>query len=209
MPYTYVKDPDRPRWIALRLLKFAVDDDRLLEIFGVLARAVPISAQRCDDAEDDGLIDDEVTYIEELLGASFVLLQTKIRRVSEAAKNPLISPKGINIFDLDTNNYKGTESSFISLVWEMANYYKHSDEWSYDVWREKEVGEKESRQLSLSRKTRRTVERLGIRESTSRGRMRTAYDFFEINWASDCSLLAAKVKEWAEVVYDRCANPAL
>jgi hypothetical protein len=130
MPYTYVKDPDRPRKTALRLLKFAVDDDRLLEIFGVLARAVRTSAQRCGDAKDDGLIDDEVMYIEELLGTSFVLLQTKIRRVRELAKSPLISPIDTDIFDLDTNNYKGTESSFISLVWAMANYYKHCDEWS-------------------------------------------------------------------------------
>jgi hypothetical protein len=129
-------------------------------------------------------------------------------RKREAAKNPLISPKGIDIFDLDNNNYKGTKSSFIRLVWEMANYYKHCDEWSYDVWRDKEVGENESGQLSRSRKTRRTVERLGIRESPHCDAV-TAYEFFEIDWASDCSVLSAKVKEWAEVVYDRCANPAL
>jgi hypothetical protein len=36
--------------------------------------------------------------------------------------------------------------------------------------------------------------------------MRTAYDFFGIDWASDCTPLADKVQEWAKAVYDKCAT---
>ena len=92
----------------------------------------------------------------------------------------------------------------MGLIWAVGNYYKHCDEWDREVW-EDNTGEHESNALRQSRNTRRIVEKVGI-EHLSTANMRTAYDFFEIDWASDCTPLADKVQEWANAVYEKCAN---
>ena len=92
------------------------------------------------------------------------------------------------------------------LVWEVANYYKHCDDWSSEVWDEDQ--KPEGAKLSNSERTCRIVKKVGIcRSLSSIGNMRAAYDFFEIDWASDCAPLADQVQEWAKAVYDKCATP--
>jgi hypothetical protein len=95
----------------------------------------------------------------------------------------------------------------VELIWAVGNYYKHCDEWDGEVWEDNKAGEHESNALRQSRNTRRIIEKVGIQRSSTAGNMRTAYDFFEIDWASDCTPLADKVQEWANAVYQKCANP--
>jgi hypothetical protein len=144
-----------------------------------------------------------VNYVEELLGVSFVLLQAKIRRVVNAAERFSLT-RG-DIFNIGGDNYKGTKKSIIRLIWEVANYYTHHNDWSRKVWEDKKPGKEKIKALEQSRKTRRIIEKVGI-ERSSAG-MRTAYKFFEIEWASDCTPLANKVQKWANAVYEKCANP--
>jgi hypothetical protein len=56
-------------------------------------------------------------------------------------------------------------------------------------------------------RTRKIVQKVGISRSSTAGNMRTAYEFFGIDWESDCTSLADKVQEWAKAVYDKCTNP--
>jgi hypothetical protein len=185
---------------ALRdILRRNVDDERFLQIFADFARLIRTSVELCEHG--DAFPEDEVNYIDELLGLSFVLLQAKIRRVSEAA-SPLTPSEARAL----GGSYKNTGESLIELIWAVGNYYKHRDEWRKKVWEDKTAGEQQSSSLKQSRKTRRIIEKkVGI-ERYSTG-MLTAYNFFEIEWASDCTPLAAKVQEWANAVSEKCGNP--
>ena len=90
----------------------------------------------------------------------------------------------------------------IGLIWDVANYYKHRDEWSDEVW--EHVG-KSDRWLEQARRTRRSVQKIGIVQSST-GNLRTAYEFFGITPYSNCRQLAEKVQAWAEGVYAECAR---
>jgi hypothetical protein len=198
----YAHNSNRARNLTLRILKYDVDDDRFLRIFGEIAELIRASAKLCDTAHQD-FEEDEVNYIEELLGLSFVLLQAKIRRVSEAAK---ASPLALSDARAIGDPYKSTGKSLVELIRAVSNYYKHRDEWDAELWENKKAGEDERNQLRQSRNTRRIVKKAGI-ERSSNGNMRTAYEFFEIDWASDCTPLADKVQKWANAVYEKCTNP--
>jgi hypothetical protein len=200
-PFRYVRPTARS--LGLVILGNDVDDDRFLRIFAELAKLISTSATFCDDSRDNSFAETEVDYIEELLGLSFVLLQVKILRVSEAAEG---FPLGLANARALGDHYKDTGRSLVELIWAVANYYKHRDEWDADVWEDKKKGEQESKALRRSRHTRRAVEKIGI-ERSSTGNMRTAYNFFEIDWASDCTPLADKVQKWATAVYQKCNNP--
>jgi len=191
------------------ILRHNVDDERFLQIFADFARLIRTSVKLCE--RDDDFPEDEVNYIEELLGLSFVLLQAKIRRVGKAAAG--VSKAAAKASPLAPSNvralggpYKDTGKSLAELIWAVGNYYKHCDEWNREVWEDKKADEQKNDSLKQSRNTRRIIEEVGIKRRST-GNMRTAYDFFEIDWASDCTPLAAKVQEWANAVYEKCANP--
>ena len=107
--------PRSYRDVVLGILKHHADDDRFLQVFGEISRVIRTSAQRYENA-DDATIEAEGEYIDELLGMSFVLLQGKIRRVRQWAKDDAISPTDVGIDDLSCANYKATNTSFIGLV---------------------------------------------------------------------------------------------
>jgi hypothetical protein len=88
--YEYVPPSYRDR--VLGILEFHVDDDRFLQVFGEISKVIRASAQRYENA-DDGTIEAEGEYIDELLGIPFVLLQAKIRRVRQWAKDERYGPK--------------------------------------------------------------------------------------------------------------------
>jgi hypothetical protein len=207
----FARTPRPRRTVGMLILSCDVDDDRFLRIFKETTKIVRASVSFCDRFRDDrgliyedglDIVDQEGIYIEELLGLSFALLQAKIRRVSNSSERCL---KVIDSRQIGSP-YKETGHSLICLIWEVANYYKHSDEWSRDVWEDKKKGETESRQLKRARRTRTIVEKVGIKYSSDHN-MRTAYGFFEVDWSSDCTPLADKVQEWAKAVYAKCANP--
>lgn len=196
---------------ALWQLKYEVEDERFLQIFADFSQLIRRSEKACEQAARSGneeyeqaVADSESDYIEEIIGASFLILQAKIRRVLHAAERlrNFMAPK-IDLAGLSRDKaiklcgrYKRKHASQIELIWDIGNYYKHRDEWPAAVWR----GSKDGK-LKQSRKTRKSVQRVGI-TSGSTGNMRTAYDFFEIDPYSDCGRLAEQVQDWAKQVYD-------
>lgn len=200
-------------------LRYDVEDDRFLRIFGDIAKLIRRSEKACEDAskEDepdyrDLLIDAECEYLEELIGASFLILQTKIRRVTKSAlelRRTMLAAHQIDITTLPNDErihniygpYKGTPDSQIKLIWEIGNYYKHRDEWCVNVWEEEQSDEKKGGFLRTQRQTRRCVEKVGI-VFASTGNLRTAYEFFGIQPYSNCKLLAEHVQTWATKVHE-------
>lgn len=199
---------------ALWLLKYEVDDERFLQIFADFSRLLRRSEKTCEQAANTGNEDyaqavggSEADYIEEIIGASFLVLQAKIRRVTHAAERlrSYLLAHQIDIADLQRakaikigGRYKRKKASLIELVWDIGNYYKHRDEWPVEVWRATKT---KDRQVTLARKTRKSVERVGITMSST-GNMRKAYEFFGLDPYSKCEQLAEQVQDWAKRVYD-------
>jgi hypothetical protein len=88
--------------IYFRLLRHAVEDDTLTRLMDDIAQSIRHSEGVCDDvarsprhsgricdearlSDYAAICDEECAYIEDLIGASFIVLQTKIRRVSSRA----------------------------------------------------------------------------------------------------------------------------
>ncbi|MGA7807072.1 hypothetical protein [Bradyrhizobium sp.] len=159
------------------------------------------------------MADTEADYIEELVGASFLILQAKIRRVAEASERLVAfmsEQYAMEIKGLDRQSvfklggiYRKTGHSRIALIWAVANYYKHRDEWEAEVWQVPPTqGRDPHRQ---SRGTRETVEKLGVTQFST-GNMRKAYEFFRIKPYSKCEKLAEKVQDWSEKIYRRAVR---
>lgn len=202
-------------------LKHEVEDDRYLRIIDDIAKLIRISEIACDEAMKSGskeyahiVTDTECDYIEELIGAAFLILQAKIRRVVNAAVQLAAAMKSnqhIEISSLVDNStikaigggYKGTDTSLISFVWELANYFKHRDDWTHDVWAsEEELAEfpPQNKPRAYELKTRQIVQLAGIVEFST-GNMTTGLEFFDITSYSSCVKLAKSVQRWADEVY--------
>jgi len=202
-------------------LKHEAEDDRYIRILDDIAKLIRISELACDEAMKSGpeeyahiVTDAESDYIEELIGAAFLILQAKIRRVVNAAiqlAEAMKSNQHIEIPSLVNDStikaigggYKGTDTSLISFVWALANYFKHRDDWTHNVWAsEEELAEfpPENRPRKYELKTRKIVQLAGIVEFST-GNMRTGFEFFDITPYSSCAKLAQSVQRWADEVY--------
>ncbi len=201
---------------AMYVLEHEVRDDRFVRIIDDIARLIASSEDACERAvasgnDDfaDAVIATETDYLEDLIGTIFLMLQTKIRRVGEAAmvvsdalergygaaakkwaKPPVVRAEG--------GAYNGTPHSLVELVWAVGNYFKHRDEWSSDVWTPPATITKG---LKQSIATRTVVQSVGVVESST-GNMRTALEFFGVDPYSSCGKLAQDVQAWADTLLD-------
>ena len=192
----------------LLLLEHAVRDGHFERITDDIAQVIRSSEDACQRAADSGdedfyeaVIFTEADYIEELLGAFFLMLQGKIRRVCEAAKEVsemLASEHGLSPMWLQASDvrkhgatFNGTTHTQVELVWAIGNYYKHRDEWAPNVWTP------HGNRQSVA--TRTIVEKVGVQQSST-GNMRKAIEFFGVNPYSNCVNVAKDVQSWAESV---------
>jgi hypothetical protein len=200
-------------------LKYDVKDGRFLRIFGDFAKLIGRSEKACEEAAEQTdtdyqqfVAEAEGDYLEELIGASFIVLQTKIRRVTSSAlafRKAMLAEHQIDICELSNtkqihkvsgDSYKRKRASLVQLIWDVGNYYKHRDEWPVEVWREKSASKKEASSVEHGRQTRRSVQKVGIVQFST-GNMFTAYQFFDIYPYAKCEQLAHKVQSWADQVY--------
>jgi hypothetical protein len=129
LPFGSDSNPD------LWSFKYEVDDERFLQIIRDLSCLIKRSEVACKNAarigNDDyanAVADTEADYIEELIGASFLVLQTKIRRVTNTAerlRSYLLENK-INVPELQRadaikigGRYKRKRASLVELVWDV------------------------------------------------------------------------------------------
>jgi len=201
---------------SVRLLRYAVEDDTVTRLMDDLARPIRRFEEICEEAEQSGDQDgalgvyaEEVDYLEDLIGASFVVLQTKIRRVCSSALSlneelMTLIDRGVPGFEDQRavlslgDKYGSTGSTLVELIWDIGNYFKHRDEWPPEVWDEEAKGEKRS--IKNARTTRKSVERVGIVWNSTAGNMRTAYEFLGVMPYSRCGKLAEAVQRWAGYV---------
>ena len=185
------------RNIRFRILEYAVEDERFVSLFDQIAQVIKAAEQACEKAVASGnedyieaVCDDEAENIEEAIGVTFLILQTKIRRVVDAAAD--LFPKQQDPKDI-LGTHDNKPHSLIKLIWELANYYKHRDEWSASVWHA-EKGKGVS--------TRKVVETVGVM-TASTGNLRTALENLGISRYSECTQLATHVQRWAEKILEK------
>ena len=194
--------------LSIRYLGQAAKDDTVTRLMDDLARAIHRSEEICDEAGKNGNQDD---YIEDLIGTSFVVLQTKIRRVSLKAVS---FNEELKAFALNTipnfkdqravlalgDKYANTGATLIELAWDIGNYFKHRDGWSPAVWDDEAEGLAGS--IKNAWRTRKSVERVGIEWNLTAGNMRKAYEFLGVMPHSSCAKLAEAVQRWADHVHN-------
>jgi hypothetical protein len=154
--------------------------------------------QACEKAAASGCEDyigavwnEEGQNIEEAIGVTFVILQTKIRRVVEAAAGSF--PKQCPTDILGTHDDK--PHSLIKLIWELANYYKAQ---------RRMVSIRLAFATGKGVNTRKVVETVGVKMATAN--LRTALKNLGISRYSECKQLATHVQRWAEQIFGSGKN---
>ena len=199
-----------PAQIVLVLLNHAVEDDAYEAVLYTLGTAIKKSAQRIDEAcrvaDENGstppdykeyVIDDETYLIEHLLGAAFVVCQAHITAVIQAArrarKHAITAGVPFPAFgDTDQEVRKfGAEFdekySKVEVLWALANYFKHRDEWSKRTW---------SNPKNNERMTVVVIKAAGLEPSTT-GNLRTGAEALGNDEYSNMGVFIDIVRQWS------------
>jgi len=137
--------------IQLLLLDHAVNDDTYASVLLTLAAGINAAAARVKNAEQNGspdiaqfIAEDEAEVIENLLGTTYVLCQTPITGVTQAAlrarDQALNCGLAFPAFGAKPHEVRALGDRFdsnyskIEVLWALANYYKHRDEWERATW---------------------------------------------------------------------------
>jgi hypothetical protein len=136
--------------LLLQLLDHAVEDDIYASVLSTLAAGINAAANRIDDAEQNAspemaqfVAEDEVEVIESLLGTAYVLCQTPITAVTQAAlrarkqalDDGLTFPAFAHCHEVRAlGGQFDAQYSKIEVLWALANYFKHRDEWRRSTW---------------------------------------------------------------------------
>ena len=216
---------------CLELLEMAVEDETLDKLFSVVEQEIASSSRRIESASHSGdewflevVTDDECEYIEQLLGWAFVAAQTFITtvrsrfvRLSDIYKKDTRSPLSfvasveprqvLKLADPMRNNPKYTE---IEVIWAIANYWKHQEEWPTRIeprgeWRECIWDHK---QMSKGQKeTMEIVAGIGMSASSTGGNLRRAYEAFGLASSyGDLSPIRDKLRNWAHSLHKRAQS---
>ena len=146
MPFQYKRRSKDD--LLLNLLDHAVDDDTHASVLSTLAAGISAAATRIERIASPEIAqvvaEDEVEVIESLLGTAYVLSQTPITAVTHAAlrarKQALDDGLEFSAFGCDPREVRALGDRFdaqyskIEVVWALANYFKHRDEWHRSTW---------------------------------------------------------------------------
>ena len=177
--------------IHLRILDYAVTADTYETVLNALGGGIRKSVGRIDsDPDDDGVVDYETDIIENMLGAAFVVCQAQVNAVLEAAlKVPQQTRKKHEIRKLGPSF--DTSYSKVEILWALANYFKHRDEW----------GTKWSNAGSREKLTVDAIKAAGLSADSPGGNLRTGAEALgNASPYSDVEIFYRVVREWSEKV---------
>jgi hypothetical protein len=121
-----------PLSIPLRLLDLAIAADSYESVLSALGAGIRAAEKRINSGGED-IADYEVEVIENMLGVAYVACQPQITAVVQAALN--LPGHGLRARALRARGprFDGSHSK-VEVLWELANYFKHRDQWSRDSW---------------------------------------------------------------------------
>jgi hypothetical protein len=193
--------------IFLYLLDSAIQNDTHPEVLDVLGRGIKAAAARIDRAAKSGsddyaeaVTDTETEIIEGLLGAAYVVCQTQITAIAWAA---LRCRAQIVKDDLPFTAFGERDHevrcmgprfdarwSKIELLWALANYFKHRDEWSSHSWTDPK---------GLKQHTVPVILAAGLKPGST-GNLRRGAEALGNSDYADMSVLQTVIREWADQV---------
>lgn len=120
--------------LSLRVFERAVAADNYEIVLATLGIGVLELSHRTRPAEVQGpMVDYETQTIEDMLGAAYVACQGQINAVVRAALK--IPGQTLGETELRALGPRfNPEYSKNEVLWALANYFKHRDEWSKDTW---------------------------------------------------------------------------
>jgi hypothetical protein len=118
----------------LRLLDLAIANDSYESVLAALGTGIRKAVKRIENAGDqDAVADYETEIIENMLGVSYVVCQVQLTAVVQATlKVPghSLKARGVRGRGPRFND----DYSKIEVLWALANYFKHRDEWTRKTW---------------------------------------------------------------------------
>src|SRR5579875_3446017 len=164
-------------------LKSAVEEEYLFQLFEESVQKIKALVYAREKTARSGNMDlafEESKNIEEnTIGIALLILQKKIHRVLNSAK-PFFPNQDIREI---LGKYNNKSYSLITIIWELANYYKHREE--TDFWKR-------------NTKTINVVDAVGV---DKRSNLLKALESLGVS-LDDCSQLADHVQKWAEKVLE-------
>lgn len=137
--------------MSLRLLRFAAEDSTYRSVLQAIAEALRDADARIDEALrsadqewQEVVVDEECALDEHLLGAAFVICQAQITAVVSRAQNTrkhVLSRGGTfsafgeskeAVRDLGARLPPPATATRVEMLWALANYFKHREEWPRD-----------------------------------------------------------------------------
>lgn len=134
--------------IHLRLLDCAVgaETDAYEDVLITLGAGIRKSVKRIEHVEnDDVLVDVETQLIENMLGTAYVVCQSEINAVVQAALKVADNAPRVTIFQGEKPSERESsvrklgpqfnrKLSTVEILWHLGNYFKHRDEWNPVTW---------------------------------------------------------------------------
>jgi hypothetical protein len=211
-------DPTTPLWAEwtklgaiISLLESDGRDESMVVVLDALGDAISAAGRRTheavrsgDEQYADAVIDRECAIVESLLGAAFIVCQTKITAIIAGAYDARIcldplrrsmlpfKDKALSVLEVGAT-LGSTGYSAVAAINEVANYFKHHEEWDGVSWEPNKRNEK----------TIPVIRALGLKP-LSTGNLRRAAKAFGWKWDERGSLhvLDRAIAEWAELVVE-------
>jgi hypothetical protein len=195
----------------LALLDLALRDTTFENVLRHLGEGVSAASRRANSAEGhedwvDAIVDEECDFIEDILGAAFVVCQTRItaitsmalrlRETAEAKGAPFTAFGGRRedvraLGDAASlSATPGSSFSKVEVLWALANYFKHRDEWRSIDWTK--LGSREQVTVKV-------IMAAGL-EPSSTGNLRRGARALGNATFEDTDVFVRAVNDWAEKI---------
>jgi hypothetical protein len=180
----------RPRGllsVPLRLLDLATGADSYESVLVALGRGIRAAKERIDHGGDE-YAESEVEVVENLLGVAFVACQPQITAVVEAVMN--LPNHGCNRRALRARGprFDGNYSK-VEVLWELANHFKHRDQWPRDTWT--------NPPNKLTEHTVKVITAAGLRYNSTGGNLRTGAEALGNTVFSDVTVFQEIIRSWS------------
>ena len=196
--------------LLLLLLQGAVEDDNYGRVLAGLGNVIRAASKRIERAQttpsEEFVTDLECELVEGLLGAAFVVCQTKITAVTSwtlQLSDHLVSDRKLARAFVDARlvrdvspMVRGRRLSVAESVWGLANYFKHREdkEWLNADW---------SKPPARIAKTIEVIRKLGLKKSST-GNLRTGAKALGVTDFSNLTILEHRLRVWGTRVLERC-----
>ena len=197
--------------LGLGWLQYVIHHHPYKRVLDTLGDALAASIGRIDEANETGppdygeyVMEHEVEIIEHLLGNAYVTCQSAVTAVVQAAlrfRREMLKENGsFEAFEKQDFELRALGERFnddyskLEVLWQLGNYFKHQDEWSWSTW---------DKPKGLAHHTILALKAAGLSPGST-GNLRTGAETLGMAEYSQTLVLHEIVRAWAEEVWELC-----